>query len=316
MAKILAKRLLALMLTVLLVSVLAFLAFSVIPGDPTTAILGTEATDAQVAALRQKLGLDLPLHLRYLRWLGGYSHGDLGTSYQFSVPVRALLAPRLPVTLTMAAMALGMIICISLPVSLFAARFSGGVIDRVLTVLNQVLMSVPGFLLGIGLTYLFGLVLHWFVPGGYVPPENGIGPYLGYLLFPALALALPKTAMTVKMLRGSLVSELGEAYVRTSYSRGAGKAWALWRHALRNALIPTVTFLASMVVDLIAGAIVVEQVFAVPGIGQLLVSSVGNRDYPVVQAIILMSALTVVLCNFFADMLYRVIDPRLRRNDA
>lgn len=312
MAKTLLKRILLLVLTLILVTLLAFVAFSVIPGDPTSSILGLEAEEEQIAALRERLGLDLPVWKRYIKWVGAFITGDFGESYNFSMPVADLLAPRIVATLTLAAMALTLIIIISLPIGIIAARYEGGVIDRILTVLNQVVMSVPGFLMGIALTYVFGLVLKWFVPGSYTPPSQGLGKYIWYLLFPAMAVALPKSAMTVKMLRSSILSQMKEDYIRTAYSKGNTKTSVLWRHVLRNAMIPVVTFLAMAVADIVAGSIVVEQVFAVPGVGQMLVSSIGNRDYPVVQAIVVLVASVVVICNFSADLLYRVMDPRLR----
>ena len=312
MTNTLLKRIFFLILTLLLVTVLAFVAFSVIPGDPTSSILGLEASEEQIATLREELGLDLPLWERYIKWIGAFVTGDFGTSYNYDIPVAELLAPRVSVTLTLALMAFVLIIIISLPVGIIAARYEGGVIDKVLTVSNQIIMSVPGFLMGIALTYVFGLVLKWFVPGGYTPPEQGLGRYMWYLLFPAVAVALPKSAMTIKMLRSSILSQMGEDYIRTAYSKGNTVSSALWRHVLRNAMIPVVTFIAMAVADIVAGSIVIEQVFAIPGLGQMLVSSIGNRDYPVVQAIVIMIAAVVVLCNFGADLLYKVMDPRLR----
>ena len=307
------KRLGLLLLTLLLVTAFAFLAFSVIPGDPTESILGLEATDEQIAALRARLGLDLPLWQRYLTWVGNFVTGNFGESYSYEMPVAKLLSPLIPVTLTVAAMAFILIVLISLPVGVLAARHAGKVPDRTLTVLNQVVMSVPGFILGIGLTYLFSLVLHWFTLGSFSSSASGgLGAYIGYLFFPALAIALPKSAMVVKMLRGSILAELDQDYVRTAYSKGNSMTSALRRHVLRNAMIPVVTFLAVTVADIMAGSIVVEQVFAIPGVGQMLVTSINNKDYPVVQAIIVLIGAVVVLCNFAADALYRVMDPRLR----
>lgn len=312
MVKTICKRLLLLIVTLLLVTVLAFVAFSIIPGDPTDSILGLNATEEQVAALRAQLGLDLPLWQRYLDWVTGFVSGDLGTSYNFDMPVADLLASRVTPTLTLAAMSFVLIVVFSIPLGLLAARYAGGVIDRVLTVLNQITMSIPNFVVGIALVFLFGLVLQWFQPGGYVAPKEGLGRYLWFMLFPSLAVALPKSAMTVKMLRSSVLSELDADYIRTAYSKGNTRMSALWRHVLRNAMIPVVTFLATTIAELVAGSIVVEQVFAIPGLGQMLISSIGNRDYPVVQAIIVIVAALVVLCNFLADMLYRVMDPRLK----
>lgn len=312
MMKTLVKRVLLLIATLLLVTILAFVAFSIIPGDPTSSILGVEATQEQIAALRERLGLDLPIWQRYLHWLGGLLTGDLGESYNYGMPVAQLLATCVTHTLTLAVLAFVLIVAIALPLGIIAARYEGGVVDRVLTILNQITMSVPNFVAGILLVYVFGLVLRLFQPGAIVSPQTGWGPYLWYMLFPALAVALPRSAMTVKMLRGSILSELGQDYIRTAYSKGNSKSSALWRHVLRNAMIPVVTFLAMTVADIMAGSIVVEQVFGIPGLGKMLVTSIGNRDYPVVQAIVVLIATVVVVCNFAADLLYRVMDPRLR----
>lgn len=312
MTKTLVKRVLLLLATLLLVTILAFVAFSIIPGDPTSSMLGVEATPEQIAALRAKLGLDLPIWQRYLHWLGGLLTGDLGVSYNYAMPVSQLLATCVTHTLTLAGLAFVLIVVISLPLGLVAARYEGGVVDRVLTILNQITMSVPNFVAGILLVYVFGLVLRLFQPGAIVTPQAGWGPYLWYMLFPALAVALPRSAMTVKMLRGSILSELGQDYIRTAYSKGNSKSSALWRHVLRNAMVPVVTFLAMTVADIMAGSIVVEQVFGIPGLGKMLVTSIGNRDYPVVQAIVVLIATVVVVSNFAADLLYRVMDPRLR----
>ena len=312
MMKTLVKRVLLLIATLLLVTILAFVAFSIIPGDPTSSILGVEATQEQIAALRDRLGLDLPIWQRYLHWLGGLLTGDLGESYNYGMPVAQLLATCVTHTLTLAVLAFVLIVAISLPLGIIAARYEGGVVDRVLTILNQITMSVPNFVAGILLVYVFGLVLRLFQPGAIGTPQAGWGPYLWYMLFPALAVALPRSAMTVKLLRGSILSELGQDYIRTAYSKGNSKTSALWRHVLRNAMIPVVTFLAMTVADIMAGSIVVEQVFGIPGLGKMLVTSIGNRDYPVVQAIVVLIATVVVVCNFAADLLYRVMDPRLR----
>ena len=312
MVKSILKRLLLLVLTVLLVTVLAFVAFSIIPGDPTDAILGLNATEEQIAALRAELGLDLPIHIRYWKWISAFVTGDFGTSYNFDLPVAQLIGPKVGVTLTLAAMAFVLIVIISLPLGVLAARHEGGWLDKVLTVLNQITMSIPNFVVGIVLMLIFGYILSWFAPGGFTYPSEGVGKYLWFMLFPALSVALPKSAMTVKMLRGSVLSEMSSDYIRTARSKGNTRTSILWRHVLRNAMIPVVTFLATTIAEIVAGSIVVEQVFAVPGMGSLLISSIGNQDYPVVQAIIVIIAVVVVLCNFLADLLYRVMDPRIK----
>ena len=311
-ARSLVKRLAILIGTLLLVTILAFLAFSVIPGDPTLSILGAEATDEQIAVLRTQLGLDLPIHVRYWNWLSAFVTGDFGRSYRYNMSVAELLGPRIGVTLTLALMAFVLILIIAIPLGLLCAWKQGSWLDRALTVLNQINMAIPNFVLGIVLVYLFGLLLHLFQPNGFVYPSESVGRYLWFMFFPALAVALPKAAMTVKMLRGSILSEGREDYIRTAYSKGNSTGSVLRRHVLRNAMIPTVTFIALTVADIVAGSIVVEQVFAVPGMGLMLISSIGSRDYPVVQAIVVIIAAAVVLCNFLADILYRVMDPRLR----
>ena len=312
MLKTIVKRLLLLIVTVLLVTVLAFVAFSIIPGDPTDSILGLNATEEQIAALRAELELDLPIHIRYWNWISDFVRGDFGVSYNFDMPVAQLIGPKIGVTLTLAVMAFVLIVIFSLPLGVLAAQHEDSWLDKVLTVLNQITMSVPNFVVGIVLMLIFGYLLKWFAPGGFTYPAEGVGKYLWFMLFPALAVALPKSAMTVKMLRGSVLSENGSDYIRTARSKGNTKASILWRHVLRNAMIPVVTFLATTVAEIVAGSIVVEKVFAVPGMGSLLISSIGNKDYPVVQAIIVIIAVVVVLCNFLADVLYRVMDPRLK----
>ena len=312
MVKSILKRLILLIVTVLLVTVLAFLAFSIIPGDPTDAILGLNATEDQIRELRAELGLDLPIHIRYWNWISDFVTGDFGVSYNFDLPVAGLIASKVGVTLTLAAMSFVLIVIISLPLGVLAAQHEGGWLDKLLTVLNQITMSIPNFVVGIVLMLIFGYILKWFVPGGFVYPSDGVGKYLWFMLFPALAVALPKSAMTVKMLRGSVLSENGSDYIRTARSKGNTRTSILWRHVLRNAMIPVVTFLATTIAEIVAGSIVVEQVFAVPGMGSLLISSIGNQDYPVVQAIVVIIAVVVVLCNFLADVLYRVMDPRIK----
>ena len=289
MGKAVLKRLALLLGTLLLVSALAFAAFSVIPGDPTGAVLGMEATDEQIAAFRARQGLDLPVWQRYLSWLSAFLAGDFGQSYKYDMTVAQLIAPKVGATLTLAAIAFALILLISLPLGLLAARRPGGVADRAVTVLTQLTMSVPNFVMGIALMYLFALVLRWFQPE-YIPPEQGLWPHLRFMAFPALAVALPKSAMTVKLLRGSILGELGQDYIRTAYSKGNSRGSALRRHVLRNAMIPVVTFLAMAIGDIMAGSIVVEQVFGVPGLGRVLISSINNRDYPVVQAIVVLLA--------------------------
>ena len=308
-----AKKLLLAAVTMVIVSFLAFLAFQVIPGDPTTTLLGTDATPDRVEALRHSLGLDRPFLARYGSWVAGFFKGDMGTSYSYSMSVGSMLSGKIPITGLLTALSFVLIVAVSLPVGLLSSQKENSRLDQVLDAVNQILMAVPAFFTGILLTYVFGLVLKWFTPGSFVSPGENFGACLRYLIFPAVAIALPRIAMTVKMLRSSMQSELRRSgYVRTAYSRGDSRRRVLYGHVLRNALVPVVTFLAMTMADIVAGSVVIEQVFAIPGMGQLLLRSVSTRDFPVVQAIIVIIAFWVVLVNFLADVINQRIDPRLR----
>ena len=307
-----AKKIVWMLLTMVIVSFLAFLAFRIIPGDPTAKLLGEQATPERVEALRQELGLDRPFLERYVSWLGDFVRGDMGSSYNYSMPVSQMLQGKIPVTGLLTLLSFLLIVVLSIPLGLFTARHSGGALDKALTVVNQVLMAVPAFFTGILLTYLFGLLLRWFVPGNYVSPGDNFGGSLWYFLFPAVSIALPRVAMTVKMLRSSILSELQKDYVRTSHSRGNSDRATLYRHVLRNAMGPVVSFLAMTVADIVAGSVVIEQVFSLPGLGRMLLTSIANRDYPVVQAVVVIVAFWVVLVNLLADLINQRLDPRLR----
>ncbi len=305
------KKIGTMLLTMLIVSFLTFAAFSMLSGDAAERLLGTQATPERLEALRVELGLNKPLLIRYGHWLLDFISGDLGQSYQYSLPVSTLIAQRIAPTLTLTVMALVLIVVISIPLGVFSAKYPGGKLDKCLTVGNQILMSVPPFFTGILFTYFFGLLLGLFVSGAF-PDTRNFGPYLGYLFFPALAIALPRIAMTVRLLRGCILEEAKRDYVRTSMSRGRSRGDILYRHVLKNTLVPLVTFLALTVAELVAGSVIIEQVFSVPGIGRLLLSSISNRDYPVAQAIVVLLAFWVVLCNLLGDLISRRIDPRLR----
>lgn len=305
------KKLGMMLLTMLIVSFLAFLAFQVIPGDPTNTILGTDATPEQVEALRAQLGLDRPFFVRYFDWLFSFIRGDFGTSYSYSMPVSDMLSGKLGVTLLLAALSFLLTVVVSIPVGILSAD-RGGWLDKALTVSGQITMAIPPFFIGILLTYLFGLILHWFTPGEFIAPSVDFGGSVAYLIYPAVAIALPRIAMTVKMLRSGILGELNRDYVRTAHSRGNDRGAILYRHVLRNAVVPTVAFLAMTIADIVAGSVVIEQVFAIPGMGRLLFSSISNRDYPVVQAVIVLMAFWVVLVNFVADLINQRLDPRLR----
>ena len=307
------KKLVTLIITLLLISLLTFTAFSVIPGDAALARLGDDATEEQIEAFREEMGLNAPLPVRYVDWLSGAVTRDFGASYyDDNMTVGELLTDRLPVTVMLAVISLLMILICSVPLGLLCARGAGGVLDHAVNQILQTVMAVPSFFLGILLTYAFGLVLHWFQPGQFVEPSESFFGAASYLVFPALAVALPKIAMVVKFLRNAVLSELSKDYVRTAKSRGNSSRRILYVHVLKNAMIPVITFTAMVVAEILAGSIIVEQVFSVPGVGRLLISSIFNRDYPVVQAIVMYITLVVVAVNFLVDFMYQLLDPRVR----
>ncbi len=311
------KKIITLIMTLFIVSVAAFIAFQIIPGDVVTSILGTEATPEREEQLRQELGLNKPPVERYVDWMMGVLKGDLGVSYRYSknmnemMPVAELIGGKLPVTLWLAAISLILIVLVSIPLGVFWAKSKSGIVDAVMGVFTQTAMAVPSFFLGILVTYLFGIFLRWFTPGGYVDYKENFVGFLGYLLFPAISIAIPKIAMTARFLRNSMLTELDADYVRTAYSKGCGEGRVMYKHVLRNAMMPVVTFLGMIIAEIIAGSIVVEQVFGLPGVGRLLISSISTRDFPVVQILILYITFVVIFVYFLVDILYRVIDPRI-----
>lgn len=306
-----AKKLGMLLLTMGIVSFLTFSAFQIISGDPATAMLGTEATPEKVAALREQLGLNQPFLLQYFHWVAGFFTGNLGVSYSYHISVSQMIGEKIPVTLALTLISFLLIVFISVPLGVHSARQSESAFDGLRTAVNQLMMAVPPFFTGVLFTWLFGILLQWFTPGEF-PGLDHFGGAVGYLFFPALAIAIPRIAMTVRMLRSTILNEMKKAYVRTAISRGNDRSDVLYRHVLKNAMVPVVAFLAATVAEIVAGSIVVEQVFALPGLGRLLLASIGNRDYPVVQSIVVLLAFWVVLVNLCADLINQRIDPRLR----
>jgi peptide/nickel transport system permease protein len=301
-----------LLLTMVIVSLLAFVAFSLIAGNAAEIMLGTQATPESLAALEAELGLDRPLLVRYIDWLAGFFTGDLGTSIIYRQPVWDLIAPKVEVTLCLSVLSFLLIVAVSIPLGVHSARRSGGRLDAAWTAFNQLCMAVPPFFTGILLTWVFSTTLKWFTHGRFPELASDFWGTVRYLFFAAVSIAIPRIAMTVRMLQSTIQGEMQKDYVRTAISRGNDRGGVLYRHVLKNALVPVVTFLAQTMAEIVAGSIVVEQVFAIPGLGRLLVASISNRDYPVVQAIVVILAFWVVLAGTAADLINQRIDPRLR----
>ena len=305
------KKVLTMLLTLFAVTLFVFLAFHLISGDPVLSMLGTEATPERVEALREEMGLNDPVLVQYGRWAGSFLTGDMGTSYSYKMPVGEMVADKIPVTVTLTIMAFLMMVVISIPLGIYTAKHAGGVIDRIIYMVNQVIMAFPPFFAGILITLVFGRILKLFTPGGYVSYQKDFFGFVGYLIFPAFAIALPKAAMAVKLLRSSVIGESKLDYVRTAYSRGNNTKSVLYRHVLKNALIPVITFLGMALTDMIAGSIIIEQVFSIPGLGRILLTSISNRDYPVVMAVIVCIATLVLVVNMIVDIIYGLVDPRI-----
>jgi len=309
--KYIIKKVFTLIITLLLVSIFTFTAFQIIPGDSATAALGMEATDEAINAYREEMGLNKSIPVQYVTWLSKAIAGDFGTSAQYEMPVSKLISDRLPVTVWLAVISFLLIIIISLPLGILAAKQKDRSSDRIITVLTQVSMAVPAFFLGMILSLVFGIILKWFTPGQYVNYRVDFLGFLRFMIFPAIAIAIPKIAMLVRFLRSSILRQMNLDYVRTARSKGMKENDILYQHVLKNALIPVITFLAMVLADILAGAILIEQVFNLPGLGRLLLVAISTRDYFVVQAIILYIATIVVVINFVIDLLYQWIDPRV-----
>jgi len=312
MLSFLIRRSLALLFTLLAASLVVFVVLEVLPGDPALLMLGTEARDDTLAALRGQMGLDRPAAERYVLWIAGFLTGDLGTSYTYSVPVAKLVADRLAITLPLAMMALTMSTALALPLGMLAAAQHNRLGDYAVMGFSQLGIAVPNFWLGIVLTLVFSVGLGWFGSGGFPGWEAGPGSALQALLLPAVALALPEAAILARVTRSAVLETLREDYVRTARAKGLGRGAILRRHVLRNALIPVMTIIGLQFAFLMAGVIVVENVFYLPGLGRLTYQAVTQRDLIVVKDVVVLLTALVVGVNLLIDIVNAAIDPRPR----
>ena len=306
------RRLTALMVTLLVASLLIFLLLEILPGDPAAVILGVGAQEDTLRVLRAELGLDLPAPVRYLNWLGEVLQGDLGRSYTYDTPVQELLLNRVELSLPLALLAILLSTGIAIPLGVFAASRHRKVADTSIMGFAQLGVAVPNFWFAILLILLFSVKLGWFSAGGFAGWDAGWFPAFKSLVLPAVALALPQAAILARVTRSSVLETVQEDYIRTARAKGLSRSQALWRHAVRNALIPVVTILGLQLSFLLAGTIIIENVFYLPGVGRLLFQAIAQRDLMVVKNLVLVLAATVVLINFLVDLLYAVLDPRLR----
>jgi ABC-type dipeptide/oligopeptide/nickel transport system permease component len=307
------KRLVVTLLTLILVSILTFGMFHLVPGDAALLSLGTEATEEQIAALRIEMGLDKSLPEQYFSWLGKFLSGDLGNSSRFrGASISGMIGERLPVTFALAGLSFILMITIAVPVSLISTKKESSVPNHVINTLTAINISMPGFFLGVLLIWIFGILFKLFVPGAFISYRENPIAFLGCLFFPALAIALPNAALVVKFLRSSVFRELRSDYVRTARSKGGSRPHVLLRHVLKNASLPAITLLGMITGEILSGSVVIEQVFGIPGIGRLLITSITARDYLMIETLMIYVAFTVILANTLSDIVLQIIDPRIR----
>ncbi len=308
----LGKRILFLIATLLLVSGLIFVVLQVIPGDPAQIILGIRATPETLGELRHKMGLDLPLPVQYWNWLAGLLRGDLGRSITYDIPISPLILSRLLVTIPLAMLSIFFAVIFSIPLGIYAAIHRNRPGDYGVMVFSQIGLAIPAFWAGILFILFFAVYLQWFSAGGFKSwTETPLGA-LKSLILPALSLGLIRAAVLARLTRSCMLEALGEDYIRTARSKGLAEKMVVYKHALRNALIPVVTIVGLQMGELLAGAIVIENVFNLPGLGRLIFLAIGQRDLPVVQGVSLLIAFFIVMVNFGVDVIYGVVDPRIR----
>lgn len=314
MLRVIANRLIVAVPTLILVSMLIFGLQKLLPGDPVLAMAG-EDQDAQViATLRAKYHLDEPVPVQYALWVRDVAHGDLGTSLRTDVPVTSLIAQKLPVTIQLAVMAMIFALGIGIPAGIVSAAYRGSAIDYGANVIALSGMSIPNFWLGIMLIFIVSVRWHLLPSSGYVPPTDDFWLSIKTMLMPAFVLGAALGAQLMRHTRSAMLSVLRADYIRTARAKGLLRGTVIVRHAFRNALIPIVTVLALLFGELLAGAVLTEQVFTIPGFGKLVVDAVFNRDYAVVQGVVLVTALSFLIVNLVSDVLYIVLNPRLRRS--
>ncbi len=300
------------LITVFFVSVITFISFEIIPGDPVLARLGVDADEAQIKALTEELHLNDPLPMRFTMWMKGVFTGDLGMSIRYSKPVGELIAERIPVTLSLALIALSLIVIIGIPSGIISAKYGDRWPGITISLVSQLGMAIPSFWFGIILMFIFGLLLKWVSPGGYTAWDVDPGEWLKSLILPAIAIAIPSIATVIRYTRNTVMEQMKHDYVRMAFSKGLKMNGVLFKHVLKNALIPVITVLGMITANILGGSIVIEKVFTLPGVGRLLINAISTRDLPLAQGMILYISLVIVIINFLIDIIYTIIDPRIK----
>ncbi len=315
MSVFIAKRFMTLIATLIGASIVIFTVMEILPGDPALVILGVDATDEAVLALTKELGLDRPPLERYFDWIFNLLQGDLGNSYAYKVPVWELIEGALKITIPLAIMAMTLSVILALVIGLYAAANHNKIGDVSLMGISQLGISVPNFWLAVLLILYFAVGLRLFPAGGFPGWEEGFWACIHALILPSVALATVLGAMLARITRSSVLEVFREDFVRTARAKGVSQRAALWKHVLRNAMIPVVTVMGVQFANLLVGTVVIENVFHMPGLGSTVLKAINNRDTIVVENVVLLLASMVILTNFFVDILYAIIDPRLKAHD-
>jgi peptide/nickel transport system permease protein len=310
------RRIFGFLVTLFVAALVIFLLLDLLPGDSAQFMLGINAMPDAVARLRAQMGLDAPAMQRFAEWLGGMARGDLGTSYSQRAPVSQLIWDRVGVTMPLAVFAMVVSVLVGLPLGILAARRRGKALDTVLMVLAQTGVAIPSFWFGMLLTLLFAVTLRWLPPGGFTPWHENPGLAFRGLILPSLALALPQAAILARVMRTALVDVTNQDFIRTARAKGMTLGQAVWRHGVRNALLPVLTILGLQFAFLIAGTIIVENVFYLPGLGRLIATAISERDLILVRGAVIVLVVAVTLTMLITDIAYALVDPRLRERAA
>ncbi|MBO0991943.1 ABC transporter permease [Bacillus sp. SD088] len=306
------KRILSLIPVLFIVSIAIFLIVHLTPGDPASVILGMEATEEQIEELNEQMGFNLPIYNQYFTWIKGIFQGDLGRSYFMDEPVTQAIFSHLAPTLSLAILAEIVALILAIPIGIYAAYRRGSLADHSLMVVSLLGMAVPSFLLSLLLMLFVGVKLNWLPIAGYQPLSLGICEHFRYLILPAISLGAIQAALVARMTRSSMLEVLNMNYIKTARSKGAKERKVIVKHALRNAFLPILTVIGQSFGTLVTGAVVVETIFNIPGLGQLIINSIERRDFAVIQGVVLFVTFIYVMINLIVDLLYGIIDPRVR----
>lgn len=312
MARFLLQRLFSMALVLLVVGVMVFIIMHMLPGNPAAIILGPEATNEEVAALAAEMGLDQPVWIQFVEWVGRLAQGDFGNSIFFqNKPVPEVIADHLEATVLLTLFSLGLAVMVGIASGVLAAAVHETFWDRTFMFLTSLAVAVPNFWLGLMLALLFSIIIPLLPPAGYAPLRDGLWPCLSYLVLPAITLAAGAVALIARMTRACMLDVLQNEYIRTAKAKGVGQGMVIFKHALRNAIIPVITVIGMTFANLMGGAVVTESIFNIPGVGRLLIKSVFTRDYPVIEGVVLYIAVAWTVINLLVDIIYTFIDPRL-----